>query len=249
MGERSPTAGWSSRRRSARRRRRSRPSSASGSRPSTPGWHGILNATTPLWSLLIGVAIGTERGIGPTRLGGLLLGFAGTVLIFGPWHVAGLVGWSTLAPLGAAASYAVAFAYMARNLTGRGSAPIALSAAQLLVAAGLSALVLPAGGEASVPLHPQALVAVAVLGIFSTGVTFYLSYRLIADEGATSTATVGYRLPVVSVALGAIVLDERLVVRVVAGMLVVLVGVALTRRNRPSTPSISEDRSRQAVSR
>lgn len=45
-----------------------------------------LNATTPLWSLVIGVTLGTERGLGPVRLVSLLLGFAGTVLIFAPWQ-------------------------------------------------------------------------------------------------------------------------------------------------------------------
>lgn len=71
-----------------------------------------------------------------------------------------------------------------------------------------------------------------VLGIFGTGVTFYLNYRLIADEGATSAATVGYLLPVVSVALGSLFLDERVGPRVIAGMVVVLAGVALTRPRR-----------------
>ncbi|MER6950202.1 DMT family transporter [Nonomuraea sp. NPDC000554] len=195
------------------------------------GVAGVLNATTPLWSLLIGLALGTERGLGPVRLGGLLLGFAGTLLIFAPWQAAGLLSWGALALLGAAASYAVAFAYMARRLTGKGTAPIALSAAQLVTAAGLSALALPAGG-ASVNLNATAVIAVAVLGIFSTGLTFYLNYRLIADEGATSAATVGYLLPVVSVALGAIVLHEELGLRVIAGMAVVLVGVGMTRWRR-----------------
>jgi drug/metabolite transporter (DMT)-like permease len=42
------------------------------------GVAGVLNATTPLWSLLIAVGIGTERRPRPTRLTGLLLGFAGS---------------------------------------------------------------------------------------------------------------------------------------------------------------------------
>ncbi len=71
--------------------------------------------------------------------------------------------------------------------------------------------------------------AVGVLGVLATGVTFHLNYRMIAEEGPTSAATVGYLLPVVSVALGALVLDEPLTVRVVTGMAVVLVGVGLTR--------------------
>ncbi|WP_351227366.1 DMT family transporter [Streptomyces sp. NPDC002133] len=196
------------------------------------GVAGVLNATTPLWSLLIGIAIGTERGraLRPFRLAGLLLGFAGTLLIFAPWQRSGLIGWGAFALLAAAASYAVAFAYMGRHLTGRGTAPFALSAAQLASASALGALALPAGGGlTAVRPDVTALIAVTVLGIFGTGLTFHLNYRLIADEGATSAATVGYLLPVVSVALGAFVLDEQIGFRVVAGMVVVLVGVAMTR--------------------
>lgn len=190
------------------------------------GLAGVLNATTPLWSLLIGVLLGTDRALRPPRLAGLLLGFAGTVLIFAPWHRSGLLTWGALALLAAAASYAVAFAYMARKLTS-GQAPLAYSAAQLLMATAWTTLSLPAAGPVDADL--TALAAVTALGILGTGVTFYLNYRLIADEGPVMAATVGYLLPVVSVALGAVVLDERVGLRVLAGMAVVLTGVALTQ--------------------
>ncbi|MEU9293885.1 DMT family transporter [Streptomyces sp. NPDC048266] len=192
------------------------------------GVAGVLNATTPLWSLLIGLALGSERPLRAARSAGLALGFAGVLLIFAPWsHGSGLMSWGALALLGASASYAVAFAYMARHLTGRGTAPLALSAAQLLTATGLSTPALAVGGSATVTW--TGILAVVVLGIFATGLTFHLNYRMIADEGPTAAATVGYLLPVVSVTLGALVLDEPLTARVMAGMAVVLVGVGLTR--------------------
>jgi drug/metabolite transporter (DMT)-like permease len=205
------------------------------------GAAGVLNATTPLWSLLIGIVIGTERGIRPIRLGGLLLGFGGTVLIFAPWQTEH-VGWGALAIVAAAASYAVAFAYTGRNLVGGGIPTISLSAAQLCAATGLTALSLPAGGLAPVHLDPPAMIAVVILGIFATGITFHLTYRIIADEGATNAATVGYLLPVVSVALGTIVLDESFSLRVAAGMIIVLAGVGMTRRHKrtPPTPVSTE---------
>lgn len=200
------------------------------------GVAGALSATTPLWSLLIGLAIGTERGLRPVRLGGLLLGFAGTLLIFAPWHEDGLLSWAALTPVGAAASYAIAFAYMGRWLTGNGRGPFAVSAAQLMTAAAMSALALPADGGAPLSVNPKAVVAVAILGVLSTGVTFYLNYRIIAEEGATNAAIVGYLLPVVSLALGAFALGEHLGLRAISGMVVVLVGVSMTRcqgRTRP----------------
>lgn len=195
---------------------------------------GVLNATSPLWALVIGLLLGTERGLRPLRLAGLLLGFAGTVLIFAPWQQAGSTSWGAAAILAAAASYAVAFAYMGRHLVGRGIPTIALSSSQLVAATGWAALALPAGGLE--PPHPDALTlaATVVLGVLTTGVTFHLTYLIIADEGAVDAATVGYLLPVVSVALGALVLGERPGLRVFAGMAVVLCGVALTRRRKPT---------------
>ncbi|BCB74020.1 DMT family transporter [Phytohabitans flavus] len=208
---------------------------AVGERTVDSGLAGVLNATTPLWTLLIGLAIGVER-FAAARIAGLLLGFCGVLLIFAPWHAH--ASWGAFALLGAAASYGAGFVYMGRWLTGRGTAPIALSAAQLIAATGWSLVALPAAGP--VRVDSTGMAAVVVLGVFCTGVTFYLSYRLIADEGPTSAATVGYLLPVVSVALGAAVLDERLGVRVLAGMAVVLLAVALTRRTTPARRLVAQ---------
>ncbi|MFI8182848.1 DMT family transporter [Actinacidiphila glaucinigra] len=193
------------------------------------GVAGVLNATTPLWSLLIGLALGTERGIRGPRLGGLLAGFAGVLLIFAPWHRSGLVSWGALALVGAAASYALAFAYMGRRLAAAGTGTLPLAAAQLTAATALSVPALFVTGTGGIAVTLRSSVAVLVLGVLCTGVTFHLTVRIIADEGPTDAATVGYLLPVVSVGLGALVLDEPVGGRVVAGMLVVLAGVGLTR--------------------
>lgn len=202
------------------------------------GVAGVLNATTPLWSLLIGAVAGTERGLRAARLGGFLLGFAGVVLILAPWQAAGAGGLGVLAVTAAAASYAVGFAFMGRHLVGRGIPTLSLSAAQLLAATVLTAPTLPAGGLSPVEPDARTVIVVIVLGVVATGTTFHLTYRNIAAEGATSTATLGYLLPVVSVALGVVVLDEDFGPRTALGMAVVLVGVALTRRQpRPSAPA------------
>ncbi|MFI1653574.1 DMT family transporter [Streptomyces sp. NPDC020472] len=199
------------------------------------GVAGVLNATTPLCSLLIGLGLGTERPLHPARLCGLALGFAGVLLIFAPWSTgSGLMTRGALALLGASMSYAAAFAYMARRLTDRGTAPLALSAAQLLTATALSTPALATGGRATVTV--TGLLAVLVLGVLATGLTFHLNYRMIAEEGPTSAATVGYLLPVVSVTLGALVLGEPLTARILTGMTVVLVGVGLTRTRKGPAP-------------
>lgn len=219
-----------------------------GERTVDSGVAGVLNATTPLWSLVIGLALGAERGPGPLRLGGLLLGFAGTVLIFAPWHRSGLMSVGSLIILAAAASYAVAFVHMARTLVGRGVPTTALAAAQMVAATVLSVPAVLVTGVAPAHVRASAVVAVVVLGIFCTGITFLLAYRLIADEGATDTAVVGYLLPAVSVVLGAVVLGEDLSLRVIAGMVVVLAGVGMTRmRGRAPSSSPACDRAAPAA--
>ena len=156
------------------------------------GLAGVLNATTPLWSIALGLALGSERGLRPVRLAGLLLGFTGTIVIFAPWQTTGATGWGALAILGAAASYAVAFTYMGRTLVRRGTPTISLSAAQLVAASGLTALAVPIGGLESIDPGPTVLVAAVVLSVFCTAITFHLTYRIINDEGATNAAVVGY---------------------------------------------------------
>ncbi|MFC5286151.1 DMT family transporter [Actinokineospora guangxiensis] len=193
------------------------------------GVAGVINATTPLWQLVLGLALGSDRGLGPVRVAGLLLGFLGTLVIFAPWD--GSLGWGALVILAAAISYAVAYAYLDRTMKGR-MQPIAMSATQLSAAAGLMLLVLPFGGTEPVALSWPVVLAVGVLGVFGTGFAFALFYRLLADEGPTNAAVVGYLLPVVSVLLGSTFLGEPLNARIVAGMAVVLLGVAMTRITR-----------------
>lgn len=211
-----------------------------GEQTVSSGVAGVLNATTPLWALLIALTIRAERRPGWLRLTGLLLGFAGTLVIFAPWQESGIASWGALACLVAAFSYGISYTYIGRHLAGTMS-PIAMSGAQLSLATGLTALGLPLGGLGAIHLTgAMPVVAVAVLGIFGTGVAFVLNNRLITDEGATTAASVGYLLPVVSVGLGALALHEPLSARVVVGMAVVLVGIALSRRKVSSAATVAE---------
>jgi drug/metabolite transporter (DMT)-like permease len=204
---------------------------AIGERTVDSGVAGVLNATTPLWALVIAIMLRSERDLSAAKISGLVLGFAGTLLIFSPWE-ASFASWDALLLLVAALLYAMSFAYIGRFISGRGIAPIALSASQITAALALTALALPVSGLEPIHLRWDAAVAVAILGVFGTGFAFALNYRIITDEGPTNAATVGYLLPVVSVLLGALFLDEELTLHVIAGMVVVLGGVALTRVRR-----------------
>ncbi|QUH05069.1 EamA family transporter [Saccharopolyspora erythraea] len=203
------------------------------------GLTGVINATTPLWTALFGMLLARETPP-KSRLTGLGVGFAGVVLIFAPWQGGDLLAPGVLACLGAAASYGVGYVYIGRKLTGEslrehGLSPLALASMQMIAAAGFAAVALPIDGLRPVHPEPLALLSIAVLGVLGTGIAFAMNYRLIADEGATTASTVAYLMPIVSVLLGWLVLDEQLGARVLTGMALVLAGVLLIRRsNRPA---------------
>jgi drug/metabolite transporter (DMT)-like permease len=192
---------------------------------------GALNATTPLWTLGIGLAARTERRLTPPRVVGLLVGFVGALVILAPWNApsADTIG-GAVASLGAAASYGLSYVYMGRQLAGRGLSPLVLSAAQLTAATGLLVLLTPIAGLQAVQLTPAVLVAISILGALGTGAAYVLNYRLITDEGPTATSTVTYLLPVVAVVLGVVFLGEPAAAHLLVGTGIVLVGIALVQR-------------------
>ncbi|ATL70321.1 DMT family transporter [Nocardia terpenica] len=206
---------------------------------------GVISSTTPMWTLLT-VAVWGRRAEGraPRQVSGLLIGFLGCVLIFSPWRSGSdLMSRGGLECLVASVFLGVSYVYMEKFLARRDISPMMLSAGQL-AAAGL--LLTPALMVEGAPApHPRldALLALAVLGLLGTGVAYVLNYRVISDGGSVAASVVTYLLPVVSVVLGATVLDEPLTPMTLAGTALVLLGVALpstrkrVKRDGPRTPA------------
>jgi drug/metabolite transporter (DMT)-like permease len=193
---------------------------------------GVINATTPLWTLLLAVAARTDDRLTARRGAGVLLGFVGVVVVFEPWNgVAGGTAGGLLACIGAAASYGLAYIYQARFLTNRGLSPLTLTAGQLVIASGLLALALPFGGTGGSPSGP-AIAAVLILGIAGTGVALIINFTLIASEGPTAASVVTYLVPAVALLLGILVLDEPARLTLPLGAAMILGGVALARARR-----------------
>lgn len=214
---------------------------AIGERTIDSGLTGVINSTTPLWAVPCTLLFGGVRRLGLNTIIGLVLGFAGVLVIFSPWQATGVNLGGAAVCLVAAASYGVGVVYAGRFLANKGVAPGSLAAAQMLVATVMSALVLPFDGLQPIHFDVPALLAVCVLGVFGTGFAFLLQHSQIAKEGPTAASMVAYLLPVVSVLLGVVFLHETLSWHEVAGMAVVLVGVGLTRRKgRMPTPAPSE---------
>ncbi|MFF3070972.1 DMT family transporter [Kitasatospora sp. NPDC057936] len=202
---------------------------------------GVLNATTPLFTLLFAVAtVAEERRPGARRLSGLALGFAGVLTVLGVWRGIGsgeLAGG--LACLGSACCYGAGFAYLRRFLSGRPHSVTALSAAQITCAAAELAVVAPLGAGAPHWPGAGAAAALLVLGAAGTGFAYVLNLGLVRAAGTAVASAVTYVTPVWSMVLGAALLAEPVGWNAVVGGVAVIAAVVLTRPARAKAPAES----------
>jgi drug/metabolite transporter (DMT)-like permease len=188
---------------------------------------GIANATTPLYVLLVSLAVLPDERPTRGRVLGLAVGFAGVVVVLGPWRDIGgqLLGY--LACLAAAACYGIGYPYTRRFLTGRPESGIALSAAQVLCGTIQLALVVPWTTHAPHRFPLDAVLCMLALGAGGTGIAYVLNYDVIRRAGAQIASTVTYLVPLFSTVLGVAILGEALSWNQPVGAAVVLLGVAL----------------------
>jgi drug/metabolite transporter (DMT)-like permease len=201
---------------------------------------GIWNATTPLTTLLFAIALVPQERPTARRVLGLLVGFAGVLVVLGVWRgVDGSTVVGSLACLGATTCYGAGFAYTRRFFAGRSESAAALSAVQIICAtAELGLIIAVAGGPPSWP-GSKAASALVVLGVAGTGVAYILNLGVIRAAGPTIAATVTYLVPFGSTLIGALLLSEQLGWNTVAGLFIVVAGVLLTRAPRRTSGGIS----------
>ena len=145
--------------------------------------------------------------------------------------------------LAASVSYAISYVYMDRFLARRGVGATVLSACQLAAAAVMLAIALGVSGVQTPHVTAESIAAIAILGIVGTGFAYVLNYQIITSEGATVASTVTYLLPVVAIVLGVLVLNENVTATMLAGIALVLAGIALTRRQqRPARKRRTQSR-------
>ena len=115
---------------------------------------GIINATTPLRTVVLALGVRHQRAVTSWQAAGLIVGFVGGLLIFEPWSTAsGLTSAGALECLAASISYAFSYIYMDRFLAHRGLSPVTLSACQLLAASAMLAIALTfTGAQARISL-------------------------------------------------------------------------------------------------
>lgn len=191
------------------------------------GLASILNATSPLFTVLVAHAFTQDDKLNPSRAMGLAAGFVGVVILIGPGllHEFGTHALAELACLVASVSYAFG-AIRTRRL--RALSPFAVAGGQLTMSA---AILLPlvllfdrpsALWSASVP----ATAAMVALAVLSTSVGYLLYFRILIRAGATNAMLVTFLIPVSAILLGLMLLGEQVEPRQLAGMGAIALGLA-----------------------
>jgi drug/metabolite transporter (DMT)-like permease len=184
---------------------------------------GVINASTPLWTVLITV-FAYQNGIAARRNAwSLIIGFAGVLLIFSPWnHASEIASWGGLACLIAAASYGISYVYIGKFLVAKDLGVLRMATGQLICATAITLATVPLFGWTEPQWTLAPTLAVFILGALGTGIAYILNYRIITDDGPTAASIIVYLLPVVAVILGVTVLDETVDIQTVGGTIAVL---------------------------
>ena len=185
----------------------------------TSGLASILNATTPLWTVAVAGIFLRDEPMTRRKLIGLLIGFAGVIVMIGPTAMAGVArdALAALACLGAALSYAFASVF-GRRFRRFGVDPIVVATGQVT---GSFVILAPfALMFHGVWVMPRGVTISAILGlaVFSTALAYVLFFNILARAGATNISLVTFLVPIFAIALGAIVLNEPIQAVQILGM-------------------------------
>jgi drug/metabolite transporter (DMT)-like permease len=194
------------------------------------GLASILNATTPLFTVIVAHYLTEDERLTGQRFAGVIVGFAGVAVMIGAAAFASLDAsiLAQLAVLGAALSYGFSGVFGRRFKT-MGIPPLATAAGQVTVSSAIllpTALIVDRPWTLAMP-STGAIVSLAALGLVSTAFAYLIFFRLLARAGATNVGLVTFLIPVSAILLGVLVLGETLAMRHMAGMALIGGGLVL----------------------
>ncbi len=201
-----------------------------GQKEIASGLAAILNATTPLFTVLVAHFLTADEKLGPRKGAGVAIGFLGVVVMIGGSALQQL-GAAVLAQilvLCAALSYAFAGVF-GRRFKRMGITPMQTAAGQVTASTFLMLpLMLFVDRPWQLPMPSSgAMLAIAAMAVFSTAVAYVIYFRLLARAGATNLLLVTFLIPVTAIILGAWRLGETLLPKHYLGMACILIGLAL----------------------
>ena len=193
------------------------------------GLASILNATTPIWGVVVAHFLTNDERMTPRKIAGVLLGFGGVATMIGPALLSniGSSGLAEIACVTASLSYALA-AVWARRFRRQGISPLSVTTGQLTAGA---AMMLPVAMLVDHPwAHPfpplSAWGAIIALALFCTAFGYVLYFRLIETSGATNALLVTLLVPPVAILLGGTFLGETLAPQDFIGLALIALGLA-----------------------
>ena len=197
------------------------------------GLASIINATTPLFTILIAGALLSDEHMTPQRLVGVLIGLLGVTVLIGPSSLRDLgpsMSIGTLAQLaiiGAAISYGCASVY-GRRFKSMGVSPFTTAVGQVTTA---TIILLPMAFLFERPdqlPNPslQVWLSILCLGVFCTALGYSLFFRILSSSGATNVVLVTFLVPVSASFLSWLILGEQLHGRYFSGMALIGLGLA-----------------------
>lgn len=192
------------------------------------GLASILNATTPLFTVIVAGTLLSDEPITSIKILGVIIGFVGVIVMIGSSaliHLGGHVA-AQFAVLGAAISYAFAGVF-GRRFRAMNISPVTTAAGQVTAS---SVLLAPLVFMFDWPVNILALsawtwAAIAGLAILSTAFAYILYFRILGSSGATNLLLVTFLVPVSAILLGFFVLGETLEPIDYVGMLLIALGL------------------------
>ncbi len=192
------------------------------------GLASILNATTPLFTVVVATCLLTDERATPLKVAGVTIGFLGVVVMIGlPASTTATPWLPQVAILGAALSYAFGGVYGRRFKT-LGVHPIMTATGQV-TASGLIMLPLALtleGSEALTTAGAASWGAILGLALFSTSLAYIIYFRLLATAGATNLLLVTLLVPASAILLGVMFLNESITLKQLAGLGLIALGLS-----------------------
>jgi len=193
------------------------------------GLASILNATTPIWGVLVAHFFTQDERMTPRKIAGVLLGFAGVATMIGPTLLAnvGTDALAQLACIAAALSYAFA-AVWARRFRRMGVSPMSVTTGQLTAGALMMLpLALLVDKPWTQPFPPiTAWGAIVALALLCTAFGYVLYFKLIETAGATNALLVTLLVPPFAILFGTLFLNEVLAPQDFVGLALIALGLA-----------------------
>ncbi|GJL94974.1 MAG: ABC transporter permease [Hyphococcus sp.] len=189
----------------------------------------ILNATTPVFTVIVAHFLTSNERATPSKVAGAALGVAGVVLLIGFDALKGqsLAVLGMMGCLGAALSYAFAAIY-GRRFQRMKVEPVTVAFGQVtatMVMVAPAALVIDTPWLLATP-GTGALLSIFALGLLSTALAYVIFFFLLARSGATNITLVTFLIPISGIFLGIVVLGEHLFWNHIAGLIVITLGLA-----------------------